>query len=542
MKPYLCGFDTEDDSAAHPYLFCFVHERGQSVSETRGPALEFLLRLRDRVSPRPLECWAVNLEYDAVNLWGERIRECRLQFGRHALFGVEWRGIKFRDTVRHLPVSARELGGLVGLPKLTRDTSRAYCLRDAAIAYRTGRFLNRAYARLGERPRLTLPSTVYAVWSRQYFKDPVLAPAWEVRRHAREAYYGGRTEAFAVGEFDAPSSIDVASMYPWAMTAGPFPVPWESFTRVGKGARIEPLGLYRVRVSSDVYPGVLPVRTDRGLEFPIGTWGGWYVGEELIAAVENGAKIRVEQGYTWERTVKPFDRYVRNLFAAKRQARGPLRLLYKLMLNALYGKFGQSGERCRALALKSFLKLKRPPEAFRVWQGLALWREESTPPPWANYLWAAIVTARARIRLREMMRQVDRTGGRVLYVDTDSILLDGISLEGIPGVRTQALRPGEWERRGVYRRATIIGKKEYMVERQDGSWEFLCKGIPEAERKNYLLTGEASFKLPFKIRAASRAGQPANLWRTVTKRRMTRLDRLRGVRPDRTLRPLRVSG
>lgn len=492
---------------------------------------------------RVVEVWATNLEYDLVNLFGvERIREVLLRFGKTALVGATWRGhnVEFKDTVRHIPASVEELGKLVGLRKVNLgmrpEHMRARCIRDAAITYRAAGLISKVYRTFKEYPRLTLPSTSFHVWQTHYFGRPVFLPSDEVRLAARHAYHGGRTEAFSLGRYPGVRVIDVASMYPWALTAAPMGLPWGPFSRVQPGEPLLPTGLYRARVT--VPHGILPplpFRTKDGTVYPVGTWTEWYVGEELIYAETVGVTVEAVEGFKFLTTVEPFADYVAMLFKRKSRARGAMRHVYKLMLNGLYGKFGQGGDRIMVIPAEQLFTMDDPPQEFRVWNGLVFYKKTGKPPPWGNNLWAAVTTARARVKLHREMTRLLRRGCRVLYCDTDSVVYLGRG----PKYPEKAKRAGLFESRGEYREILIVGKKEYGLRIGSRKWELHAKGVPKSERKRYLREGVAEFSRPVKMRESSRINVAANTWRTVRKERRT-VNRGREKEPDGRLRVLVV--
>jgi len=470
------------------------------------------------------EAWATNLEYDLFNLFEpDRVPEIFLRFGRSALCGARWRRCEFRDTIRHVPVSVAQWGELVGIKKQHATMFRkgvkrrfehylARCRTDARITYHAATTLHEHYARLGTYPRMTLASTALTVWQQYYWRRKIFRPTREVWNAAKEAYHGGRTQAFHVGDFEKVTAIDAASMFPWAMIAERLPLPWGLYNRVGEGAPLKPLGIYRVAVRSDLKRPRLPVRTSHGTIYPNGQWRGWYVGEELLAFRAAGGKLRVLGGIEFLETCRPFKSYVAAMFAKKNRARGVSRLLFKLLGNALYGKFGQRGRVVRAIPLEHFLALRRAPLAWREWNGLAIYSQDGAPPPWGNMVWPAFVTARARIRLAAEMDRVEHHAGLPLYCDTDSVIFSGRG----PRYPEKAKRPGTFEHRGEYEKAMIIGKKEYAL-RRGRKWESHAKGVPQAERFRYLLEGTATFSRPTRMREAARDGSIVNTWRKVTK-------------------------
>ena len=507
----------------------FVHARGSWWTRDRHAALEYLLALQERYGA--IQVWATNLEYDAANLWGsDRIREVTLRFGRSHLYGARWRKIEFRDTVRHIPASVKQLGELVGMPKLKRSQEAAYMLRDGAITYRSAKLIRQVYRKFDEYPRMTLPATAFRIWQEHFFGEKVFQVPDEVWEAAKHAYHGGRTEPFAAGSFKEVSAIDASSMFPWAMTQEPFPIAWGPFER---SDAIHSTGLYDVTVDSALDLPVLPVRTDRGTIYPNGRWRSWYVGHELLRFKECGGHVKVHDGYVWSFHCRPFDSYVAAMFKLKQTTRGPMRHVYKLILNSLYGKFGQSGFRVEVKPIEELHKMKHPPIDFHVWNGLAFWSVEGKPPPWGNNIWAALVTARARVRLHRELVKVRESGRQLLYCDTDSVIFAGRSMR----YPAKAARPGDFETRGRFRSALIVGKKEYGLEKSPGVWEIHVKGVPAEHRESYLHTGQATYSLPNRLRESARRDLKPNVWRERTKRRKVTLDH-RARQVDGSLIPM----
>lgn len=536
--PHVLGFDSEDDGKGNPFLFTAVHESGRFHATTRTEFLEklFALSCKVRADGRYVEAWATNLEYDLVNVFGlERIHEVRLRFGRTYLVAATWKGITFRDTFRHLPISVEMLGDLVGLKKLRRSKSLRYAMRDAQITYRGAKYLHDTYRTLGVRPRNTLAASALALWQEQFFPHELERPAAEILDAAREAYHGGRTEPFAIGEYKNVSVIDVASMFPWAMVSNPFPVPWKSYRHVGKGARVTRTGLYRVRVTVKSAPGPVPYRTDAGTIYPLGTWVAWYTGVECCYLLARGDAVTVLEGFEFLETVDPFREYIAKLFELKNASRGSERDLYKLLLNALYGKFGERSGRIVFETLARYEKRTNPPMA-RIWNGLAIYRVEQGTRPYANVLWSAMITARARLRLHAELERIIDSDGTVLYCDTDSVFYTGSKLR----YPKRADQPGMFELKGKYHRVQIVGKKEYALQTSTRArWIPFAKGVPKDARFEYLQSGHAAFIRPTRLLEATRRGMRPNVWEHRTKQRHVDY-RKRRRNPDGTLAPLTV--
>jgi hypothetical protein len=362
---------------------------------------------------------------------------------------------------------------------------------------------------------MTLASNALRIWQDKYWNREVRRPPLEVWSLALEAYHGGRTQAFAVGEHGPVSVVDVASMFPWAMVTKPLPLPWGVYRRVAPGEPILPNGIYTVAVHSEIERPRLPVRTVRGTIYPNGRWTGAYVGEELLAFQGVGGKCRVTGGFVFGESCEPFTEYVSDFFTLKQNARGLDRTLFKLLLNSLYGKFGQKGKQIRVTTLEKFLAMETRPLVAREWNGLIIYSVDGTPPPWSNNVWPAFVTARARVKLADELDAVARAGARPLYCDTDSIIFSGSG--GRYPVRAPKI--GDFELRGRFKRVLLVGKKEYALDHGRGVWESHAKGIPEAERMRYLREGVAEFDRPLRLRESARVGGSVNVWRRVRKER-----------------------
>lgn len=542
---YIASFDTEDDGAGNPYLWAIIHEKGAWYTFKRTKALEYILTLaRDvKAAGMVLELWATNLEYDLVNLYGEdRLHELSFSFGKSYLVGALWpeHNVIFRDTVRHIPLSVRELGELVGIPKLEMQKEQgenvAYCVRDATITRRTAKWLDALYKEFGIAPKQTLASSALTIWREKYWRQDVTLPTEEIYTNAKQAYYGGRTEAFAIGSWDNVRVLDVASMFPWAMMHARFPLPWGKFKRRLMDCEPQETGFYLASIDCDYPYPFLPVRTNKGTAYPTGKWEAWYSGIELIAAKARGIGVRIKRGYEFVEECEPFKGYVTDFFRLKNEAKGPARLGYKLLLNSLYGKFGQTGEKVVAMPIDKFAQLANPPADFRVWNRICIYSVKGAPPPWGNNVWPMIITATARVRLQEEMEKVRAHGGTVLYCDTDSIIFCGAESLEYP---EKAAKAGDFELRGRYQRIHIAGKKEYGLLNDAGEWEIHVKGVPLAAREEYLFTGRAEYQKPNRMREAARRGLKANVWSKKLKERRTTLDD-RARRADGTLSPITI--
>lgn len=248
----------------------------------------------------------------------------------------------------------------------------------------------------------------------------------DINRWCREAYYGGRVEVYRHTPRQDIAYWDVNSSYPFSL-AGDMPTEPIRMA-IGRQASADfdtyPMSVVEATVNvPNVYVPPLPVRDeDGGLYFPTGTFRGKWVAEELRFAVECGATIQRIHACQSFKTGRPFRSFVSELYELKRNSKGALREMAKLLLNSGYGKLGEKPEKERlvitsaeegaALLFKGNARcLGRNGDTRFVTQELEFW------PRHTHYAQAATVTARSRILLAKAFMAADL----LCYGDTDSI-------------------------------------------------------------------------------------------------------------------------
>ena len=79
-------------------------------------------------------------------------------------------------------------------------------------------------------------------------------------------------------------------------------------------------GIFYAKVkTNNLYLGLLPVRTNKGLIFPNGAFEGIWTSEELKFARSKGYEINVIKGYQFNKINNIFDSYINNLFNKKKK-------------------------------------------------------------------------------------------------------------------------------------------------------------------------------------------------------------------------------
>lgn len=479
----------------------------------RLDAPEDFWRVLSRIGDASRPVWVVahNLVYDFFMVGGVR---ALLQRG-YKLLSVYNKGpttllrarngkrkVYFVDSLNFFQGALAEWGGAIGLPKLKADLIRgtdravsAYCHRDVEILvtlFDSWIALVRSQDFGGL--SVTVGSQSMTAFRHRlmkhsiYFHDNADVTALE-----REAYYGGRVECFRVGRLPPGryTFLDVNSMYPYVMARNDYPTGLRDHVRGGRPAEVldaAGAGAVVARVLVEVPRPVVPVRRDGKTLFPVGRFWTALTTPDLSAVARIGRILEVDAYATYD--ARPiFREFVREMYRLRQgfAADGkPLwSRLVKLMLNSLYGKFGQRSEEWRGVenvegfppGRMLYSHLDQPDLLPAICLGPVVW-----------YCWkrgngrkafpaiAAHVTAYAR---QVLSTYINRAGqGHVYYVDTDSLLVDRAGLARLsPALSDSAL--GRLKTEGSAARVTIRCPKDY-----DFGEKKRLKGISKAARKN----------------------------------------------------------
>lgn len=196
---------------------------------------------------------------------------------------------------------------------------------------------------------MTISGLAVKVFLSYYYKHNIPninKPA--VYRDIKQAYYGGITEVYK------PSGsnlfyYDVNSLYPHTALQD---MPGLKCSRVffyEDNQDINNLfGFFYCSIDAplNAYLGILPLRTIKGLIFPLGKWEGWYFSEELKFASKYGYKIKVLNGYIFDREKDVFNKYVNKVYQIKSTTRNAAqKAMAKSLLNNLLGRFGINMEK-----------------------------------------------------------------------------------------------------------------------------------------------------------------------------------------------------
>ena len=327
---------------------------------------------------------------------------------------------KYREYLRHDVMGLYEV--LYKLYQFTGLSESAFCKRLTTAS---------------------LAMKLYQSWYPESY-DLLCSTRWraDTDKAFRRAYYGGRTEVFET-HVDDGYHYDVNSLYPFVMGANEYPtgypetatgerasVLWQWFNPDVYGNR-----LYRacivsaiVSVPKSLSIPPLPVRYKGRLIFPVGRIKGTWCGCELANAVRHGCKVlQVLDIAVWRHTEPYFSGWVERMSERKINATGAERTFYKLLQNALYGKFAQRPEQTNVhewtKEIESKCHRKGTAHLIRITDvGVMIDYEVRRYAKHMQPHIAAHITAHARMVLYNAIAAEQDRGNRIVYCDTDSLV------------------------------------------------------------------------------------------------------------------------
>ncbi|GAG61900.1 unnamed protein product, partial [marine sediment metagenome] len=256
--------------------------------------------------------------------------------------------------------SLKQIGERLGVPKIRIDFAKCteselsmYCKRDVEIllaAYKD--FVRFLEGNKISRLCFTIGSTAMACYLLNYYDHKIyIHNNSEAIDLERASYRGGRVECFYLGEKSDETfyALDVNSLYPAVMYHGSFPVKYLTCTERGSVENLKrclktEAVIAKVLIETD--EPAYAVKRDRTI-FPVGRFWTVLCTPELVYALCHNHIVEVKDIITYE-TASIFTRYVKRLYTLRQDFKSANVKTYenicKLLLNSLYGKFGQRAE------------------------------------------------------------------------------------------------------------------------------------------------------------------------------------------------------
>ena len=362
------------------------------------------------------------------------------------------RSIHLIDTLNYWRTSLAAMGASVGLKKLDMpDNSNAnqwleYLERDVDILVHSMTKYRQFLLDVGSAHTMpTLAGQTLQIYLSRFAKHDIYV---HDRKKSllleRAAYYGGRVEAFYLGRADSTVyKLDINSMYPSVMRDNYYSIKPKAYYDVDRlGNDVNADFLKRclddgLGVAADVLLRTdidcFPTRHNKKLIFPVGEFRAILSTPDLQKAIDTRSVVNVYRMATYEREeiFRDFVEYFYDLRQKYlRSGDAVFAGMSKIILNSLYGKFGQRAHQWRQIpdlppgvsAVYNGTQVQRVRQIGKITEGLSREAEGAESVP----IIAAEVTAYARQLLYSYVQKVQLGGGSVYYCDTDSLIVDGV--------------------------------------------------------------------------------------------------------------------
>ncbi len=425
--------------------------------------------------------------------WNVIMSGSKIVRASYKLHGKNW--VHFCDSHNLLPTKLVNLGEAVGLPKLTMDYTNEglpsekeweYCIRDCEIVMK-------ALVRMRElcsvlRP--TIAAQALSLFCRKYLPHNIYVS--KLDDTFGESYYGGRVEAYHIGQCN-DYCYDINSLYPFVMKNGRFPHPSYFVKRTNVNIndflkileKYEGNAVLKVEVKPCAKP-ILPVKYNGKLLFPCGRiQGRWNFPEIRLAMQYNQIRIlSVDEVVYTTQSIMPFVNFVTDLYNLRMMSTNEAdKLIYKFLLNSLYGKFAQR-YREKTVYYKDSTYLTQAQEKYknRIKRIQELKNGKlaitlSIDDEFARHdvvAWASYVTSYARVYNWQLQYVIENKYGiNVDYTDTDSFFVS----QPLPDSALIGKELGKLklEDKSIKK---INGPKDYAYITSDGKEKKKLKGVP----------------------------------------------------------------
>lgn len=441
--------------------------------------------------------------------------------------------IKFVDSFCLLPMSLDKIAkSFCELDKISIDTKDIqnmryfkeknkrkyyeYLERDCVSLYdsivKLRALVNDVY-NIGNLP-LSIGGTSMRLFMREFLNHKIIVPSAKEKEFTFRSYVGGRCEYLGFGYqnkngwYENVNGYDFNSHYPAQMISAKFPIRRGIKTSKGvfdsKGFLES--GIYEC--SFNQKHGRIPLlKTESGdYEF---SGSGVYTHFELNEIIKGGGNVDIISGYYYELNEDIFSKFVNFFFSERLKAQAlndtAKDVLYKLILNNLYGKFGQRDEVQSIQIINEddvrdlLLENKKLNEFHRIDDYHAFYEVTENKTCHTSFpAIASYITALGRIKLVNTIELSENP----IYCDTDSIHCIGELPSELLGDKL-----GQLKTEFLNSQARYGGKKSYEIKDD----KLRQKGIPSASLNSGVFDElfnkgfiEVSYKRPLLLKSAIR--------------------------------------
>ncbi len=418
--------------------------------------------------------WSVRSFYSQANVTIIKLRKGK-------------RTIMILDNLNFFKLSLAKLGKEIGLNKgevdfktATRAELLAYCKIDVQILIETWRkYINYIEDNDLGNFSITTPSQAFNTYRHRFMPVEIFI---HNRRRAlkieRESYCGGRVECFHIGKVpeERVYHLDINSMYPYVMKEFKYPVKLikteyrQTPDQINRRLKHK---LLVARCDIETKIPCVPLKHDGKLIFPIGRFSTVLNTPEIEFALKH-ATIHKFTDVCIYKKADLFSSFVDYFHKLKTESdlngTTSSRLFAKLMMNSLYGKFGQASNSWKKIGEDDIDKVEVN-EVFSsdgkkrwLWYTFAgqVWEIQRSGEAFNSFpAISAHVTAYARRYLYELILKAGRR--HVYYCDTDSLFVSETGYKRLEKyIKPNVL--GKLALEAVVDNLTIYCPKDYVVD------------------------------------------------------------------------------
>lgn len=429
--------------------------------------------------------------------------------------------LKFIDTFNFSKISVKDMGKIIGIPKLPtpicfkrkpKDNTEKielenYNKRDSLITYEFTKMLQKGFNGLNCNMKLTIASTSMDLFKRNYL-DRILVQNKETLPLLYKSYYGARCEILKRGYVEDLMYYDYNNMY-GSCFLKEYPNPnYEQYRKkcylgLIENKNYEGIVKATVKINNIDLPYLpyrdysspnSPYNSPYKLIFPIGIFTGYYTFFELRNAMKLGYEIlNLGETVYYTEKFKPFEKYIKKIYPLKvkyKKLKSPLAEVYKIVANSLYGKFAQKIDNKEEIyhidsltkeEIKNFCENKNKFNS--IIRGNYIYVKKKIIPYIPSFvipIFSIITTAYARDKLYKKI--IDIGVDKVYYYDTDSIITSEIL--------STSDKLGKLKLEYPIYNGILVSPKMYLINSQKNKNIIKIKGVPHRLNDNENLNRE----------------------------------------------------
>lgn len=311
---------------------------------------------------------------------------------------------------------------------------------------------------------------------RKYYLEFNINSVRRFDKRIRQAYYGGRSEIFKYN-LDMDKDFyywDINSLYPSCMKDHEYPI--GRFKSVPPDLDLFGFTLAKVKEEGYHFP-FLPERIDKKMLFLNGSKYGWYSNQELRTAEKLGYEIELLRTVGCHEGRRIFKDFVTDWYKKRLEARSKdnkvLDYVCKLMLNSLYGKFGQRPDKMTTVINPKYVK-----EGMRLVKigDFSIFQKEIYQ--YSRHIIpsiSALVCANARLVMLKNYQKC--RPDEIYYTDTDSAVTSSRTFCSSKDL-------GDMKLEGKIHGFVPILPKVYYYKTDDGIENLRAKGLPFTDSRD----------------------------------------------------------